>query len=370
MSAAPVLDPAKPVVAIYRAPVFNASETFIQAQAASLGRYQPLIVGREAKPHVRAELAGRILIGPTAERLSAFGPRLVHAHFATDGLEALALARRVGIPLVTTLHGYDVSRSRLRMLLSGRRSWMRLALLRQRLIARGSLFLAVSEAICRRAIGLGFPPDRTVTHYIGVDLERFRPGTDPEPGLIVHVGRLVAKKGTADLLDAIAIVRAAGVDARLVVIGDGPLRRALEKKRDGLGLAAAVRFLGTQPPDEVAGWMQRAWLIAAPSVTAGDGDAEGLPIALIEGAACGLPAVATRHSGIPEAVVSGRNGLLVREGDFEDLARSLATILSSAERRHLMGREARALACREFDLARQTAVLEDHYDRLLAQASP
>lgn len=369
MSAAPELEPGKPVALIYRAPLFNASETFIQAQAASLERYQPLFVGTEAKGHATPALAGRLLIRPTIERLRSFAPRLVHAHFATDGLAALGLAEALDVPLVTTLHGYDVSRSRLRMLLSGRLSWMRHALLRRRLIGRGSLFLAVSEAIRHRAIAQGFPAERVVTHYIGADVERLRPGTAPEPGLILHVGRLVEKKGTVVLLEAFAAARRSCPEARLAIVGDGPLRRTLERKRDALGLGSAAEFLGARPPGEVAEWMRRAWVLAAPSVTAADGDSEGLPMVLVEGAACGLPAVATRHSGIPEAVIDGQTGLLVPERDVAALADGLAALLSNPELRNRMSRAARALAEQRFDLARQTALLEDSYDRLVAERS-
>ena len=369
MSAAPELEPGKPVALIFRAPLFNAPETFIQAQAASLERYQPLFVGTEAKGHATPELAGRLMIRPTVEQLRPFAPRLIHAHFATDGLAALGLAEALDVPLVTTLHGYDVSRSRLRMLLSGRRSWMRHALLRRRLMKRGSLFLAVSEAIRTRAIAQGFPAERTVTHYIGADVELLRPGTAPEPGLILHVGRLVAKKGADVLLEALAAARRSCPEARLAILGDGPLRRTLERKRDALGLGSAVEFLGARPPGEVAEWMRRAWVLAVPSVTAADGDSEGLPMVLVEGAACGLPAVATRHSGIPEAVIDGQTGWLVPERDVAALADRLAALLADPELRHRMGRAARALAEQRFDLASQTELLEDFYDRLVAERS-
>ena len=366
MSAAAVPEPGKPVVAIFRAPVFNASETFIQAQAAALSRWQPLVVGREAKGNVRPELAGRVLIRPSVKQLAAYSPHLVHAHFATDGVEALGLAGRLGIPLVTTLHGYDVSRSSLRMLLSGRRSWMNYAVRRRRLMRRGDLFLAVSDDIRARAVGQGFPPEHTLTHHIGVDLEAFRPGGAPEPGLILHVGRLVPKKGTENLLRAFAAARRSHHDARLVIVGDGPLRRTLERKAEALALGQAVSFLGILPPAEVAAWMRRAWLIASPSITAPDGDSEGLPTVLVEAAATGLPAVATRHGGIPECVLDGATGFLVPERDVGALAEALTALLSDRGRRERMGAAARGLAERKFDLVRQTFLLEQHYDRLVA----
>src|SRR4051812_43269811 len=127
----------RPIVAVFRAPLFNASETFVRAQALGLMRYQPLLVGRVDKGNIPPELAGRVLIGPTAERLRPYAPALVHAHFGPDGLRALPLARELGVPLITNLHGYDVGRSRSALLLSGRLSWMKYALSLRALQRRG-----------------------------------------------------------------------------------------------------------------------------------------------------------------------------------------------------------------------------------------
>jgi colanic acid/amylovoran biosynthesis glycosyltransferase len=361
---------ARPAVAVFRAPLFNASETFVRGHLSSLRRYRPLAVGLVAKgeadvprllltPGERLALA---LLGRgdgAAARLRAEAPVLVHAHFGTDGLLALPLAERLGVPLVTTLHGHEVSRTRARMLASGRLSWMRYALLKRRLIERGALFLAVSDAIRRRALADGYPAERLITHPNGVDTGFFRPsGAPPEPGLILHVGRLVEKKGTAALLDAVASLEG----ARLVIVGDGRLRPALERRAGRLGIEAL--FTGALPPAEVLGWMQRAWLLAAPSVTAGDGDSEGLPTILCEAAAAGLPVVATRHSGIPEIVSEGETGLLGPEGDVGLLSRNLALLLSSPRMRESLAGAARLRALDRFDLARQTEQLEDYYDYL------
>ena len=364
---------ARPAVAVFRAPLFNASETFVRDHIAALTRYRPLAVGLVAKgaaserrflPASAAERLALTLFGRAgqlAERLRPEAPLLVHAHFGTDGLLALPIAEALGIPLVTTVHGHEVSRGRARLLLSGRLSWMRDALLRRRLIERGSLFLAVSEAVRTRALAVGYPPERTLTHHNGVDTGRFRPSPEPpEPGLVLHVGRLVEKKGTRELLDAFA--RAGG--GSLVILGDGPLRANLERQARTLGISASVRFLGERPPVEVAGWMRRAWLLAAPSVTAGDGDAEGLPTVVCEAAASGLPVIATRHSGIPEAVVDGETGLLCDERDSPALARNLSALLADPERRAAMAAAARRRAERCFDLKRQVARLEAHYDAL------
>ncbi|MBV9883942.1 MAG: glycosyltransferase [Sphingomonadaceae bacterium] len=354
----------RPVVAIFRAPLFNESETFVRAQAAGLDRYQPLLLGLEDKGNIPPRLADRVLLKGArgwsgfAKRVRPYAPVLVHAHFATDGLRALALAERLGVPLVTHLRGYDVTRSTAFLLLSGRRSWLNYALRGAALRRRGALFLAVSDALRRQAIARGFPADLIRVHYNGVDLARFAPGAGDDI-TILFVGRLVEKKGVEYLLEAFASVWRTRPEVRLVVIGDGPLRTRLER-RAGEG----VRFLGRQPPEAVADWMKRAALLAAPSVTASDGDSEGLPNTIVEAAAAGLPAVGTDHAGIPEAIVDGETGFIVPERDADSLAARLLTLLGNPDLRRRMGAAARALAERKFDFARQMNRLEAIYDEL------
>jgi colanic acid/amylovoran biosynthesis glycosyltransferase len=376
--------PGRPVVAIFRSPLFNASETFVQAHGEGLERYRALFVGLEDKGHARPGLEHRRIFaasrweslalrllgngGAMARRLADRDVRLVHAHFGTDGLLALPIARQLGVPLVTTLHGYDVSVSTARLLASGRLSWMRYALLRRRLASAGDLFLAVSEAVRQRAIAGGFPADRTITHYLGIDLATpFREPKAPEPGRILHVGRLVEKKGTKTLLDAFAGLRERRGDCRLIVVGDGPERIALERQAAMLGIAAAVAFRGTLSHDETLAEFARAWVLAAPSLTGRSGDAEGLPTVILEAAAAGVPTVATFHSGIPEAVVDGRTGFLVAENDSRALAERLEQVLGSLELRTGFGAAARFLAADRFDRRLQSARLESLYDGLLGQ---
>lgn len=365
----------QPVVAVFRTALFNPTERFIQDQTAALTRWRPLLVGLERKGEILPALkAGMILPANAAERLAfaargrggaieaglrAARPALIHAHFGTDGLKVLNLARALGLPLVTHLRGFDVTRSPAALIASGRPGWSRYALGRRRLMREGDLFLAVSDALRAQAVALGFPAERTRTHYNGVDLDRFRPGKRPrEPGTILHVGRLVEKKGTADLIAALSGL----TGVRLVVIGEGPLRASLQRRAGAAGVKA--QFLGPQTVGEVAMWMRRATLLCAPSVTARDGDAEGLPNVVVEAAAAGIPVVATRHAGIPEAVEDGRSGFLVPEGDREGLRARLAQLLASADLRRELGFAARELAMARFDRAGQTAKLEAIYDEV------
>jgi glycosyltransferase involved in cell wall biosynthesis len=368
-------DKQKPVVAIFRSAVFNASERFIQDQAAALIRWRPMVVGLERKGEILPQLREGMIVAESAIERLAFRlrgrggrieaqlrsarPALLHAHFATDGLLILPLAQALDVPLITSLRGYDVTRSDGALIGSGRLSWMRYALGKKRLQRDGTLFLAVSDALRKKAITRGYPEARTRTHYNGVDLDRFRPGEAPaEPGLILHVGRLVEKKGTKVLIEALKEI----ADAKLVIIGDGPLRGALE--RQARELENRVRFLGELSSDEVAQWMRRASVLAAPSVTASDGDAEGLPNVVVEAAASGLPVVGTRHSGIPEAIEDGVTGFLVPEGDAGAVVARLAQLLGSQSLRREMGAAARRLGERKFDRQMLTERLESIYDEV------
>jgi colanic acid/amylovoran biosynthesis glycosyltransferase len=374
---------AESVVAIFRSPLFNPTETFVTGHVAGLRRYRPIVVGLVRKagscpagvrmflPESTAErlcLSLGDCAGRFARRIAEERPLLIHAHFGTDGLIALPIAERLGIPLVTTLHGFDVSRRSLPMLLSGRLSWMRYALLKRRLFEQGALFLAVSDAVRDRALRAGYPPGRTFTLYNGVDTDYFTPAAQaPEPGLILHVGRLVEKKGTRLLIEALAAIAAAVPKASLVVIGDGPDRRRLERQARRLGLLERVQFLGALSPDAVRAWMRRAWLLAAPSITARDGDAEGLPTVICEAAAVGLPVVASAHSGIKEGVRDIETGFLVPEGDTRAMAARIIDLLENPGLRVRMASAARAFAEKSFSRTCQLASLEARYDSLLAQ---
>jgi glycosyltransferase involved in cell wall biosynthesis len=231
----------------------------------------------------------------------------------------------------------------------------------------GALFLAVSDALRTHAAALGFPESRLVTHYNGVNLDVFSPApVAPLERIVLHIGRLVEKKGTALLIDAFAQVAEQFPDATLVIAGDGPLRGDLERQAAPLG--QSVRFLGHLAPDRMAELMRRAWLLAAPSLTARDGDAEGLPNVVVEAAASGIPVVASAHAGIPEAVEHEVSGLIVPEGEVAPLAEALQILLAAAELQRAYALGGRKLAESRFDARRQAERLEQLYDCVVAAA--
>ena len=366
---------AEPTVAIWRSAMLGGSETFVRNQGEALGRWRPVYVGAtkvesalsrdsdliaypepgDRNAFLRLRLTGS---SPRLRRLLAgVSPRLVHAHFGGDGWLVSGESKRLGIPLIVTAHGHDVTRQPASSGAHGIRYRRNL----RTVFDRAAVILAVSEVLRSKAIGWGADPAKVRVHYIGVPIP-------PEPAPVTKqwdvafIGRFVEKKGADDLLAALASMPASR--PRAVLIGDGPLLPSMRAYAAELGVDAT--FLGVLPPDEVRRVLLGSRLLAAPSRTAKDGDTEGLPTTVMEAAALGLPVVSTHHSGIPEAVSDGETGLLSAEGDRPALAANLSRLLADEALRDRLGRQARALMVAKFDLRTQTARLEQIYDEVAA----
>jgi glycosyltransferase involved in cell wall biosynthesis len=372
-------------VAIFRHNLFRISEPFIAEQAGHLRRYRPFFLGRKRfgpTPDGAGSLALEDLYGrftlprigwqmltgdvqPYLRLLRPGKPSLIHAHFGIEGVSALGLAMHLKIPLVTTFHGFDATLKTHAMLASP--AWFRYPLLRGRLAREGHLFLCASSFIRQKLLDSGFPDSRTHTHYIGVDCRTLRPrGHLEEQPLILHVARLVEVKGTRYLLRAFARLARTHDPVRLLIIGDGPLRRSLHALAASLGVQDRVEFQGALPHAQVLASMRRAAMLVLPGIRTATGREEGLGMVLLEAAASGVPLIGSRVGGIPECIVDGKTGFLVPERDVEALARRMAELLDDPARRHGMGAAGRALIEERFDIDRQTAALERFYDAVLA----
>lgn len=172
--------------------------------------------------------------------------------------------------------------------------------------------------------------------YHGLDLGRFPPPPDIRPALaglrLLSVGRLVAKKGYDDLLDALALLPE-GLDWHLTQIGGGELKAVLAERARALGLAERITWVGKRDQAEVITAMRLADLFVLPSKIAADGDRDGLPNVLMEAASQRLPILSTAVSAIPEFITDGRTGTLVPPGDPGQLARAMVELAHAPERR-------------------------------------
>jgi colanic acid/amylovoran biosynthesis glycosyltransferase len=365
-------------VLVFKETLLPASETFILAQMRALRAYVPMLAGLErARPSLplprepillsergssfsdaRAKLYRRTGAAPLFHaRAKRCRPDLIHAHFASGGRTALPLARALRVPLVVTLHGNDVTIRDQQPELY------------RRLGEDASLFICVSRFIRDRALEAGFPSQKLVVHYIGIDRDLFSPAGSPGPSqAVLFVGRLVEKKGCEYLVRAMALVQHAHPQSELIVIGDGPLRASLEALAGQLSIRC--QFRGAQPEAVVRESLRRARIFCVPSTTAANGDSEGLGMVFAEAQAMGVPVVSTIHGGIPEVVVHGVTGLLTPERDSQALADALSLLLADDGLWQRLHHAAPQHIGEHFDLVKQTALLEDFYNGIIVKNNP
>jgi glycosyltransferase involved in cell wall biosynthesis len=287
----------------------------------------------------------------------------LHAHFATDATGVARLAARfAGVPYSFTAHAKDIFHQGVDP-----------AELRRKL-AEAAAVITVSEfnlKYLQETYGLAAAGVRRV--YNGLDLAEF-PYASPEDRAprIVAVGRLVEKKGFADLIDACALLtRRRRVHCQ--IIGTGELEAELRAQVARLGLEGTVELLGPRPQSEVIGLVQGAALLAAPCVVGNDGNRDGLPTVLLEAMALGTPCVSTDVTGIPEVVQDGQTGLTVAQHDPGALATAADRLLGDGALRVRLAGNARRLIEQEFDVhrnaARLRAIFQRQSDSASAQAS-
>lgn len=365
------------------------SETFIREQVLSYQHWRPTLVGVNRVAGLSLEGIDTRILHPQSNftsrveqqllRLFWKAPRsmarqllderasLVHVHFGVDAVALWPLIAPLQTPIVITLHGYDINRSRQ----SWERSWQPwvnryparlLNIARQPQVH----FVAVSEVIKRRAIDYGIPADKVSVRYIGIDIAQFAVDGVPirqRRPRIVCVGRMVEKKGGEYLIAAFARVRERIPDAELVMVGEGPLSSTLAALAEQLGVP--VIFAGSLPSHEVKRQIDQARVLCAPSITAKDGDAEGLPMVLLEAQACGVPAITSAGAGSAEALIHGVTGFAFPERDVAMLSDYLIKLLIDDELATAMSEAAPKFVAEKFELRQCTVKLEALYDSLV-----
>lgn len=204
--------------------------------------------------------------------------------------------------------------------------------------------------------------------YNGLDLSEFNfrwpRAADPGTPLVLAVGRLVEKKGFADLVSAVKILRRQGCPLRLEIIGSGPLKDQLRAQIRQLQLGDCISLVGAKDQQAVRAAYQRAALFVLPCIITSDGDRDGIPNVLYEAMASGAPVISTRVSAIPELVQSEHNGVLVNPGDPAMLAASIQRLLLNPGLRDRLARAARDTIENRFTLERTSRELFELFEKL------
>lgn len=283
----------------------------------------------------------RLPFGDNLHQLALFlreqGVQVILAEFGTQALVLAKLGNDMGIPVFTYWRGTDASAA-----LGSKQRIRSYRLMMPRLAGMFSVSQFLLDNLAHH--GIRHPNAHVIPS--GVDIRRFTPG-EKRRGSFLAVGRMVEKKAPHITLRAFAKA-AQGRDAHLTFIGDGPLLDDCRALAATLGVADQVTFTGALPHDQVRDHLLTTEVFLQHSVTAKNGNTEGLPTAIQEALACGCITISTHHAGIPEAVEDSVNGLLVQEWDEDGFAARIAQILDTPDR-SAMAHAARATAEAKFD---------------------
>lgn len=324
-----------------------------------LGLWWAVLGGYARQP---ASLLRALALLPSCVHLSEVVRRdrvpQLHAHYATYPLLACWVVHQlVGTPYSVTIHAHDI--------FSGT------PMLARKLHA-ASAVVAISEF--NRGFLVGQVDrdlqERTTVVRCGVDVAQY--AGEPAAALVdrplrvLCVGSLQEYKGQAHLVEACRLLVAKGHAVHCVLVGGGPDEGALRRRIEESGLEGVVELAGPRPQEEVAALMRSADAYVQPSVVAADGQMEGIPVALMEALASGLPVVASGLSGVPELVRDEETGWLVEPRDSDGIAAALEDIVRRPDEAAARARAGRSLVATEYDLQRNVGTLS----RLLAKVQP
>jgi colanic acid/amylovoran biosynthesis glycosyltransferase len=373
-----------PVVACYCATFLKPEMLHIYRQITALRRFRPVVIARKRESAERFPFEPVIVIPHSAthflrrfwfrtlrdspwqtsraetnrilQALAGQEAQLLHIYFGQIAVHLLPVMRRWPRPTVVSFHGADA-------LVDLEKPNYRRAT--RTMLAAARLVLVRSSSLARAVAELGCDERKIRVHRTGIPLDeiKFTPRTWPDNGAwrFLQAGRLIEKKGLPTSLRAFAIFRNEHPRATFTIAGEGPLLAQLQDQARDLGVANAVRFTGFLAQAELREEFFRAHIFLHPSQLGRDGNQEGVPNAMLEAMANGLPVFATRHGGIPEAIEDGVSGVLVDERDHAALAAALLAWTNRGDALQALARRGAENVALNFEQTKQARALEDFY---------
>ena len=272
----------------------------------------------------------------------------IFAEYGTNGADITPVAKALGIPLLVHFHGHDAHRGETVAAYRDRYSAM---------FEYTTAVVSVSKAMTRSLLTLGAPEEKVVYNPYGVR-ERFFEVTPDYRKTLLAVGRFADIKSPALTLESFRMALGEVPDAKLVMVGDGPLLECCKALTLAWGISDSVEFKGALTQDQFVPLMSQACAFVQHSVTTSCGDSEGTPNSVLEAQAAGLPVISTRHAGIAEAVLDGDTGLLCEEYDTRSMAAAMVQFLSTPEFAREAGEAGRVHMKKAYTMSRYIGTLE------------
>ncbi len=296
--------------------------------------------------------------------LTRVDAQMLHIYFGHVAPQFLPLMKAWPRPVLVSFHGADAA-------VDMEKPRYRAAM--QQVFTHAALLQCRSEALASDLIALGAPREKVILQRTGIPMEewKYQERCTPEEGAwqFIQSCRFIDKKGLDTTLRAFAIIAKTYPKATLLLVGDGPQRAELEALAASLGLAERVQFTGFKPSGFLLKYIYASHIYLHPSRTSADGNREGVPNAMLEAMATGVPVVATHHGGIPEAITDGVSGLLVPENDPEALAAATLRLLADKELRLRLGEGGHRAVEEGFAQHVQSQRLVSVYKELIARGA-
>jgi len=280
---------------------------------------------------------------------------LIHAHFGKGGFYCLPIANQLEVPLIVTFHGSDVTQKD-KLSYSKRH--------RNKVFQQSDKIIAVSKFIERKLLERGCPAEKIVQLYTGIDTAFFSPTVQKsEKPTLMFLGRLIKQKGCHLLIEAMEKVTNEVPNVKLFIVGDGVERKNLEKQAAAL---TNIKFVGQKNSTEVKGYLDRAWVMCAPSLVLKRGNEEGLGTVFLEAQAMETPVVSFNTGGVGEAVLHNKTGLILDEISSEGLANALIKLLQDNSLRQDFQKQGREHVVTHFNVTKQGEKLANIYNETIA----
>lgn len=288
-------------------------------------------------------------------------PAIIHAHFGFDGYRMIKPAKLNNIPFITSFYGSDVTR------LPTEFDWKR----RYRLLAQEcNAFVAATAHMKRQLIHLGFPESKIMVIPFGLDLDFFSFNSQIKSSKkIMMIGRMVEKKGYYYAIKAIKLLANEQKNIHLDIYGSGELEHSLKQLVADQHIEDKVTFHGYVSINQLSKEYENHQILLAPSVTASDGDEEGLPNTILEAIACGTAVVATDHAAIGEVIKHNITGKLVPERNSKAIVESIKELWADDELTQKIRISARAVICDKFEISEVVKQIENLYSKVIYEYS-
>jgi colanic acid/amylovoran biosynthesis glycosyltransferase len=275
---------------------------------------------------------------------------VVLAEYGMVGAMVTDACKLANIPLIIHFHGADAHQRQAVAIYND---------FYQKAFKYASAIIAVSADMVESLKKIGASADKIILNPYGVDTSRFSVAdVASSANNFLSVGRFVEKKAPALVVEAFNIALKKFPDARLKMVGTGPLLDRTKQLADKLNLADKIEFTGGLPNADIQQLLQQARCFVQHSVTARDGDMEGTPNTILEASSSGLPVVSTLHAGIKEAVVNGITGFLSPEYNIEAMAEGMIKLAGSPELAAKMGLAGREHIVKDYNIDTQIKSLD------------